>query len=59
MIERDRTVKFSHTLEAQIGCQLRAGFMLTYFFEDKDPAALNTLRSLYFPIHLATRALKA
>ena len=36
IIERDHTVEFSHTLEAQIGGQLQAGFVLTHMFEDTD-----------------------
>ena len=56
-IARDHTVEFSHTLETQIGGQLRAGFVLTDMFEDKDGAA-ETGRSRYMSTCLATRALK-
>jgi SAM-dependent methyltransferase len=58
IIERDHTVEFSHTLEAQIGGQLQAGFVLTHFFEDKDREAPDTGRSRYFPTCMATRAVK-
>ena len=58
VIERDHTVEFSHTLEAQIGGQLQAGFVLTHMFEDKDRGTTETGRSLYFPTCMATRALK-
>lgn len=58
VIARDHTVEFSHTLEAQIGGQLRAGFVLTHFFEDKDRQAERSLRSRHFPTCMATRALK-
>ena len=33
----DTGYQFSHTLEAQIGGQLKAGFMLKDFYEDSDP----------------------
>jgi SAM-dependent methyltransferase len=58
VIARDHTVEFSHTLEAQIGGQLQAGFVLTHMFEDKDRGAPDTGRSRYFPTCMATRALK-
>jgi len=58
VIARDHTVEFSHTLEAQIGGQLQAGFVLTHMFEDKDGGAPDTGRSRYFPTCMATRALK-
>lgn len=58
LVERAHTVEFSHSLEAQIGGQLRAGFVLTHLFEDKDRGPADTGRSRYFPTCLATRALK-
>jgi SAM-dependent methyltransferase len=58
LIARDHTVEFSHTLEAQIGGQLQAGFVLTHLFEDKDRGAGDTGRSRHFPTCLATRAAK-
>lgn len=58
LIERDHTVEFSHTLESQIGGQLKAGFLLTHLIEDTDLAAEDSFRSRYFPTCLATRALK-
>lgn len=57
-IDRDHTVEFSHTLEAQIGGQLQAGFVLTHMFEDRDGGAPGTGRSAYFPTCMATRAVK-
>jgi SAM-dependent methyltransferase len=57
-IERDHTVEFSHTLEDQIGGQLRAGFVLTHFYEDTDSQSAASPRSQYFPTSIATRALK-
>lgn len=58
-IDRDHTVEFSHTLEAQIGGQLQAGFVLTHMFEDRDGGAPANLRSTYFPTCMATRAVKS
>ena len=58
LIERDHTVEFSHTLEAQIGGQLKAGFLLTHLFEDTDYEKPETVRSRHFPPLLATRAVK-
>ena len=57
LIERDHTVEYSHTLEAQIGGQLKAGFLLAAFFEDRDRDASNT-RSRHFATCMATRAIK-
>lgn len=57
-VARDHTVEFSHTLEAQIGGQLQAGFVLTAMFEDRDGGAPDTGRSAYFPTCMATRAVK-
>jgi SAM-dependent methyltransferase len=48
-------LEFSHTLEEQIGGQLAAGFLLTGFYEDRDPrCALDK----YMPIYIATRGVK-
>lgn len=58
VIASDHTVEFSHTLEAQIGGQLRAGFHLTDLFEDVDRGPSEAGRSFYFPTCLATRALR-
>ncbi|MFN2147153.1 MAG: class I SAM-dependent methyltransferase [Anaerolineales bacterium] len=51
----DSPLEFSHTLEAQIGGQLEAGFVLVGFYEDyrsDDPIAA------YMPSYAATRARK-
>jgi hypothetical protein len=58
VIARDHTVEFSHSLDAQIGGQLKAGLHLTGFFEDKDRGPPSTGRSRYFPTCMATRAVK-
>jgi len=47
-------VQFSHTLEEQVGGQLRAGLVLTDLFEDSDPSILGQ----YCPLFIATRAVK-
>jgi len=49
------TFEFSHTLEDQIGAQLEAGFVLSGFYEDREP---DRLVARYFPDMLATRAVK-
>ena len=58
LIDRDHTVEFSHSLEAQIGGQLQAGFLLTHLFEDTDRDEPPSVRSRYFPTTIATRAVK-
>lgn len=55
ILAREHTLGFSHSLEDQIGGQLRAGFHLTDLFEDAHPG--NPL-SDYFPLAVATRAVK-
>lgn len=52
-----RAAEFGHSLEAQIGGQLAAGFRLTALYEDRwtDPA---TPLNRYAPVAIATRALK-
>src|SRR5579871_4643245 len=57
LIAQHHTLEFGHTLEDQIGGQLRAGFVLTDMFEDRydDPSELMSSR---FPVSIATRALK-
>jgi SAM-dependent methyltransferase len=46
--------QFSHTVEEQIGGQLKAGFTLTDLFEDTDGEGLGE----YIPNYIATRAVK-
>jgi SAM-dependent methyltransferase len=48
-------LEFGHTLEAQIGGQLAAGFLLVGFYEDRRPGAPP---ARYMPTHMATRAIK-
>jgi SAM-dependent methyltransferase len=48
-------LEWSHSLDDQIGGQLDAGFVLTGFFEDRQPG---DVLSQYTPTFLATRAVK-
>jgi len=54
-IQMDGSVQFSHTLEEQIGGQLKAGFILTDLYEDRDA---DGVLSEYVPLYIATRAVK-
>jgi SAM-dependent methyltransferase len=58
LIQRDHVVEFSHSLEGQIGGQLKAGFVLTDMFEDKDYGSPTSGRSHFMPTLFATRATK-
>jgi SAM-dependent methyltransferase len=54
-MERGEPLEFSHTLEEQIGGQIRAGFLISGLYEDRyrdDPIAA------YMPTFVATRAIK-
>ena len=50
----DSPLEFSHSLSDQIGGQLEAGFLLAGLYEDIQNSALGR----YFPMYIATRALK-
>jgi len=50
---------FSHTMEEQVGGQLKAGFQLTHLFEDTDRPGHASAVSKYIPVYTATRAVKA
>lgn len=50
-------IQFSHSLEEQIGGQLKAGFTLTDLYEDRDHEGSCVLRE-YAPQYIATRAVK-
>ena len=58
VLEQGRPLEFSHTLEAQIGGQLQAGFLLSGFYEDVFPQEDHDPLSRYMPTFIATRALK-
>jgi ubiquinone/menaquinone biosynthesis C-methylase UbiE len=49
-------IQFSHTLEEQIGGQLKAGFILTDLYEDMDESGL--LHDYNIPQYIVTRAVK-
>jgi SAM-dependent methyltransferase len=53
--EDGEPLEFGHTLDTQIGGQLKAGFLLKGFFEDKDTYSKLTK---YISTYLATRAVK-
>jgi SAM-dependent methyltransferase len=55
IIEAGWPLEWSHTLEEQIGGQLSVGFVITGFYEDRDP---RTILYDYMPIFIATRAVK-
>ena len=52
----DGGVQFSHTLDEQIGGQLRAGFTITDFYEDYETEG--GLCEHHVPCYIATRAVK-
>lgn len=55
--DKNEPLEFGHTLDQQIGGQIKAGFVITGFFEDywsDEATALNK----YCPTFIATRALK-
>ena len=56
LADEDCGVQFSHTLEEQIGGQLRAGFTITDLYEDYD--AEGGLSEHHVPGYIATRAVK-
>lgn len=57
MIENGEGIQFSHSLEEQIGGQLKAGFILTDLYEDRNREGCGVLRE-YAPQYIATRAVK-
>ena len=54
-LETGGPLEFGHSLEDQIGGQLKAGFVLTGYFDDIDP---ETELCKYIPTFIATRAIK-
>lgn len=57
MVNNLEGIQFSHTLEEQIGGQLRANFVLTDLYEDRDREGSGLLRE-YAPQYIATRSVK-
>lgn len=58
LMEQNEPLEFSHSLDELIGGQLKAGFVITDFFEDSSSPDEKDLLSEYMPIFFATRALK-
>lgn len=56
LMKTDSGVQFSHTLEEQVGGQLKAGFLLTHLYEDVNDEG--RLHELNIPTMIATRAVK-
>ena len=57
MIANGDGIQFSHTLEEQIGGQLKAGFTLKALYEDRDREDGNEIGK-YYPQYFATLAVK-
>lgn len=57
MAENREGIQFSHSLEEQLGGQLKAGFLLRDLFEDRDREGCGLLRE-YAPQYIATLAVK-
>lgn len=55
-MENDWGIQFSHTLQEQIGGQLKAGFVLTDLYEDTNGEG--RLHDLHVPSFIATRCIK-
>jgi SAM-dependent methyltransferase len=57
MIEKNEAFEYSHTLDTQIGGQIKAGFLIAGFYEDwwNDEARL---LNKYAPSFIATKAVK-
>lgn len=57
MVENGEGVQFSHSMEEQIGGQLKAGFLLRALYEDRDRPSSSKIRE-YMPQYMATLAEK-
>ena len=57
MVDKYEGIQFSHSLEEQIGGQLKAGFMLVDMYEDRDRDGCGILRE-YTPQYIATKSIK-
>jgi hypothetical protein len=53
-VQEDGSLQFSHSLEEQIGGQLKAGFVLTDLYEDHGTEVMDE----YIPAFVATQAVK-
>ena len=56
-VDAGEAIEFSHSLDAQIGAQLDAGFMLKGFYEDRWSTEATPLND-YMPTSMATLAVK-
>ena len=52
------TLQFGHTLEAQIGGQCEAGFVITGLYEDGDRPEHNRPLTGFCPVYIVTRGVK-
>ena len=57
MISAGEGLQFSHSMEEQIGGQLKAGFRLVDLYEDRDREGCGILRE-FVPQYMATRSVK-
>ncbi len=57
MANNHEGIQFSHSMEEQLGGQLKAGFTLTDLYEDRDREGGAAIRE-YAPQYMATRAVK-
>ncbi len=57
MVNDFEGIQFSHSMEEQLGGQLKAGFALTDLYEDRDREGGSAIRE-YAPQYMATRAVK-
>jgi ubiquinone/menaquinone biosynthesis C-methylase UbiE len=57
MVKNYEGIQFSHSMEDQLGGQLKAGFILTDLYEDRDREGGAAIRE-YAPQYMATRAVK-
>ncbi|QEG43809.1 class I SAM-dependent methyltransferase [Roseimaritima ulvae] len=57
-IRQGQPLEFGHTLSDQIGGQLKAGLMLTGFYEDRFPESDKDPLSAFLDTFIATRAVK-
>ena len=55
-LENNDGIQFSHTLEEQIGGQLKAGFLLVDLYEDTN--GVGRLHELHIPSFVATKSIK-
>lgn len=56
-INAEKVLQFSHSLEEQIGGQLKAGFTLKDLYEDRDRVSGARIRD-YSPQYMTTLAVK-